>query len=116
MDMESKCSVARLLPIGFFFYTEAGDAVREAINQWIRTSRSFDGIVDFDKALRDPLQQDRLLPGYQSGDWLHPNNAGYAVMADAINPALFSTPGLGRSGSQQSSSPLKKSPNIRATR
>jgi lysophospholipase L1-like esterase len=75
---------------GSFFYTEAGDAVRESVNQWIRTSQSFDGVFDFDKALRDPTQPDRLLPAYQSGDWLHPSNAGYAAMVDAMNPALFS--------------------------
>lgn len=76
---------------GSFFYTETGDAVRETLNRWIRTSRAFDGVFDFDKALRDPNQPDRLLPHYHSGDWLHPNNAGYAAMVDAIDVASFSS-------------------------
>lgn len=75
---------------GSFFYTQAGNAVRESVNQWIRTSHAFDGVIDFDKALRDPGQPDRLLPRDQSGDWAHPSNTGYAAMANAINPALFS--------------------------
>lgn len=80
---------------GSFFYTQAGDGVRETINRWIRTSHSFDGVFDFDKAVRDPGEPDRLLPRFQSGDWLHPNNAGYAAMVDAINLALFSEDGAG---------------------
>lgn len=81
---------------GSFFYTQAGDAARESINEWIRTSHAFDGVFDFDKALRDPNQPDRLLPRYQSGDWLHPSNAGYAAMVHAMTPAWFS----GAHGSQ----------------
>ncbi len=66
-----------------------GEAKREAINHWIRTSGAFDGVIDFDKAVRDPNHPLRLLPAYDSGDHLHPNNAGYRAMADAIALSLF---------------------------
>ncbi len=60
------------------------EAVREAVNQWVRTSGAFDGVIDFDAALRDPAQPTRLLPRLDSGDGTHPNDAGYAAMADAV--------------------------------
>jgi len=62
-------------------------AKREAINAWIRESGAFDVVVDFDRVMRDPAQPDRLLPAYDSGDHLHPNDAGYQAMADAIDLA-----------------------------
>jgi lysophospholipase L1-like esterase len=75
-----------LLPFaGAVYYTAAGEATREAVNAWIRTSGAFDGVIDFDAAMRDPADPLRLNPGYDSGDHLHPNDAGYQVMADAIN-------------------------------
>ncbi|MCC8393090.1 SGNH/GDSL hydrolase family protein [Paraburkholderia sp. MMS20-SJTR3] len=58
--------------------------IRLAVNQWIRTSRSFDGVVDFDAALRDHAQPDRLQRAFDSGDHIHPSDAGYAAMADAV--------------------------------
>ncbi len=64
--------------------TAAGEQQRELLNQWIRTSHAFDGVIDFDKALRDPSNPTYLLPKY-IGDHLHPNDAGYRAMADAIN-------------------------------
>nr|WP_225562494.1 SGNH/GDSL hydrolase family protein [Pseudoxanthomonas sp. PXM04] len=60
-------------------------AKREAVNAWIRESGAFDVVVDFDRVMRDPAQPDRLLPAYDSGDHLHPNDAGYQAMADAID-------------------------------
>jgi lysophospholipase L1-like esterase len=72
------------------YYTPAGERKREAVNHWIRTSGAFDAVIDFDKAIRDPADPLRMLPNYDSGDHLHPNDAGYAAMADAINLALFS--------------------------
>jgi lysophospholipase L1-like esterase len=79
-----------LLPFeGSFYYSAAGEAKREAVNQWIRTGRAFDAVIDFDKAVRDPADPLRLLPGYDSGDHLHPNDTGYQAMADTINLALF---------------------------
>jgi lysophospholipase L1-like esterase len=64
--------------------TPAGEAQREILNQWIRTSGAFDGVIDFDKAIRDPSNPLQILPAYQ-GDPLHPNDAGYQAMANAVN-------------------------------
>lgn len=66
-------------------HTEAGEAKRQAINAWIRGSGAFDAIVDFDLVMRDPARPDRLRPAYDSGDHLHPNEAGYRAMAAAID-------------------------------
>ncbi|MDB5720777.1 MAG: hypothetical protein JWP15_1395 [Alphaproteobacteria bacterium] len=65
------------------------DALRKAVNQWIRTSGEPDGIVDFDAATRDPANPDKLLPAFDSGDHLHPNEAGQKAMGDAVDLALF---------------------------
>jgi len=60
------------------------ESIRLAINQWIRTSHAFDGVVDFDAALRDPAQPDRLKREFDSGDHIHPSDAGYTAMAEAV--------------------------------
>jgi lysophospholipase L1-like esterase len=60
------------------------ESIRLAVNQWIRTAGAFDGVVDFDAALRDPSRPERLQQGYDSGDHIHPSDTGYAVMAQAI--------------------------------
>ena len=79
-----------LLPYeGAAYYRPQGDAVRAAVNRWIRSSGEFDGIVDFDAAMRDPAKPSRLRADLQSGDWLHPNDAGYRVMGDAVPLALL---------------------------
>jgi lysophospholipase L1-like esterase len=62
---------------------------RQAVNRWIRTSKAYDAVIDFDKVLRDPSHPTRLLPDYDSGDHVHPNDTGYRVMADAIDLSLF---------------------------
>jgi len=81
---------ATLTPFeGAFYFTAAGEAKRQALNQWIRTSRAYDGVIDFDEATRDPSHPARFLPQYESGDHLHPSDAGYKAMADAIDLALF---------------------------
>jgi hypothetical protein len=67
------------------YYTAAGEATREAVNTWIRTSGAFDGVIDFDAAMRDPADPLRLNPAYDSGDHLHPDDAGYQAMANAID-------------------------------
>jgi lysophospholipase L1-like esterase len=67
----------------------AGEAIRLAFNDWTRHSRSIDGVVDFDAAIRDPLHPAQLLARYDSGDHLHPNDAGYQAMADCIDLSLF---------------------------
>jgi lysophospholipase L1-like esterase len=67
----------------------AREAKRQAVNQWIRTSGVYDGVIDFDVVTRDPNQPDRLLPIYDSGDHLHPSDAGYKAMGESIDLALF---------------------------
>jgi lysophospholipase L1-like esterase len=63
---------------------QTGGAKRQALNHWIRTSDAFDGVIDFDRALRDPADPLMLLPTYDSGDHMHPNDAGYQAMANAV--------------------------------
>jgi lysophospholipase L1-like esterase len=74
---------------GFFFSSALKEEARQAINAWIRTSGEYDAVIDFDEVLRDPSFPSRLLPIYDSGDHLHPNDAGYQAMANAINLKLF---------------------------
>ncbi len=74
---------------GADYYTDSGEAIRKAVNDWIRTSGKFDGAVDFDAAVRDPQHPDTLLPADQPGDYLHPNDTGYKVMGDVIDLKLF---------------------------
>jgi len=62
---------------------------RKTINEWIRSSKGFDGVIDFDKATRDPQHPDHILAAYDSGDHLHPADAGYKAMGEAIDLALF---------------------------
>jgi lysophospholipase L1-like esterase len=70
-------------------WTPEGEAKRQALNEWIRTSRAYDGVFDFDAAVRDPGHPTKLLPQYDPGDHLHPNAAGYRAMADAIDLAVL---------------------------
>jgi lysophospholipase L1-like esterase len=71
------------------FYTEEAEAKRQLVNAWIRNGGAFDAVVDFDLALRDPAHPGRLLPGFDSGDHLHPNEAGYQAMAGLIDLRLL---------------------------
>jgi lysophospholipase L1-like esterase len=81
---------ATILPYqGIAAWTTTGEAKRLAVNQWIRTSRAFDGIIDFDAALRDPTTPSRMAPQYDSGDHLHPGPAGHEAMGNAVDLALF---------------------------
>jgi lysophospholipase L1-like esterase len=81
---------ATLLPFqGAGYYTAAGEAVREAVNTWIRTGGAFDGVIDFDAVMRDPADPLKLDPAFDSGDHLHPDDAGYQAMADAVNLAML---------------------------
>ena len=83
---------ATLTPFeGHSTFTADNEAKRQAVNQWIRTSSAYDGVIDFDAATRDPDRAARLLERYDSGDHLHPNDAGQRAMADAIDLTLFST-------------------------
>ncbi|GAA2797423.1 SGNH/GDSL hydrolase family protein [Streptomyces showdoensis] len=77
---------ATLTPIkGSFYFTPENEAKREAFNAWVRTSGAYDGIVDFDRAVADPADPDRILPAYDSGDHLHPGDAGYRAMAATLD-------------------------------
>lgn len=65
------------------------EITRQRVNEWIRTSGRFDGVVDFDAAVRDPANETMLSPLYDSGDYLHLNPAGYVAMAQAVDLSLF---------------------------
>lgn len=81
---------ATLTPFkGSGMYSAKGERTRQEVNSWIRTSEEFDGVIDFDKALRDPDEPEHFLSKYDSGDHLHPNDAGYEKMADSINLSMF---------------------------
>jgi len=71
------------------YYSTDKDARRQAVNEWIRTGKAYDGVIDFDMALRDPSKPSQLLPQYKAVDNLHLNDAGYQVMANAVNLALL---------------------------
>jgi lysophospholipase L1-like esterase len=71
------------------FHSAAGEAKRQVVNAWIRHAGAFDAVIDFDQVTRDPAHTDRLLAAFDSGDHLHPNDAGYKAMAAAIDLRLF---------------------------
>ena len=73
------------------YYSPEGEADRQRINGWIRTSGRFNGVIDFDAATRDPKSPSRLSAAVDGGDHLHPSAAGYRIMADAVDLALFGT-------------------------
>jgi len=81
---------ATLTPFdGATYFTEEGEAKRAAVNEFIRTGGWYDGVIDFDKATRDPAAPTKFNPMYDSGDHLHPNDAGYKAMGESIDLALF---------------------------
>src|SRR6202790_3267928 len=65
------------------------EARRKALNEWMRSSHAFDGVMDFDKVVRDPADRERIRPAFDSGDHLHPNDAGYEAMGKAIDISVF---------------------------
>jgi lysophospholipase L1-like esterase len=71
------------------YYSEDKEAKRQAVNEWIRTSGAFDGVIDFDAALRDPQSPGRIRAEFDKGDHLHPNDAGYEAMAQAVDLELL---------------------------
>lgn len=72
---------------GWSEWDPAGEAVRQEVNQYIRTSGEFDGTADFDRILRSPYDQARMLPFFDSGDHIHPNDKGMQAMADSVDLA-----------------------------
>jgi lysophospholipase L1-like esterase len=71
------------------YFTTAHEAARQTVNTWIRTNSMYDGVIDFDAVVRDPVALTNLLSVYNSGDGLHLNPAGYQAMANAIDLRLF---------------------------
>ncbi len=75
--------------VGAGYASPAGEEAREAVNDWIRTSGVFDGVIDFDKVARDPANPKVFSPSVDSGDHLHPGDAGYQTMGSSIDLSLF---------------------------
>jgi lysophospholipase L1-like esterase len=71
------------------YFSPDKEAKRQAVNNWIRTSRAFDAIIDFDAVVADTTHPAAIAPAFDSGDHLHPNDPGYKDMADAIDLKLF---------------------------
>jgi len=96
--MGLKILVGTILPYyEAVYFSAAGEAKRQAVNAWIRTSNLHDGVVDFDEAMRDPSDPEpypTLLPAYDSTDNLHPSAAGYKRMGAEAEKALLA-PGRG---------------------
>jgi len=81
---------ATLTPYGGAgYHSDAGEQVRQAVNDWIRTSGTFDGVIDFDKITGDPQNPLQFNPAYDSGDHLHPKDDGYKAMGEGIDLTLF---------------------------
>jgi lysophospholipase L1-like esterase len=81
---------ATLMPMGgLWLHNAQTEAVRQAVNEWIRTGAKFDAVVDFDAVTRDPANPERLRAEFDSGDHIHPNDAGNVAMANAIELAVF---------------------------
>jgi lysophospholipase L1-like esterase len=81
---------ATLTPyVGAGYASPKGEAIRESVNQWIRTTNQLDGVIDFDKVTRDPANPTVYLPADEHGDHLHPNDTGYKAMGDAIDLKIF---------------------------
>jgi len=83
---------ATLTPfMGAAYFTDSGEEKRVAVNEWIRTSKAYDGVIDFDAATKDPDNPKQIRPAFNIRDHLHPNDAGYKAMADAIDLSLFTS-------------------------
>jgi lysophospholipase L1-like esterase len=81
---------ATLTPFeGAAYWTPEGEAKRQALNEWIRTSGAYDAVLDFAAVTQDPARPTRMRPEHDSGDHLHPGPAGYTAMANSIDVELF---------------------------
>jgi GDSL-like Lipase/Acylhydrolase family len=74
---------------GANYWSAAGEAVRQSLNDWIRTGGAYDGVIDFDAAVHDPQRPTKFLATHQAGDYLHPNSTGYKAMAAAVDLKLL---------------------------
>jgi lysophospholipase L1-like esterase len=85
-----KVAGATIMPVGGVnTYTESGEAIRQAVNRWIRTGGAYDAVIDFDAVVRDPGDPKRIRADFDPGDHVHPNDAGNRAMAAAIDAAMF---------------------------
>lgn len=81
---------ATLTPYGgAAYYSDEGEAIRQALNRWIRTSKAYDAVVDFDAVTQDPDNPKQIRPAFNIRDHLHPNDTGYKAMADAVDLSIF---------------------------
>ena len=81
---------ATMTPFGGSFYDSPDhESAWKKVNEWIRTSRKFDAVIDLDAAMRDPVNPLHLLPEADSGDHLHPSEKGHRMMAEAVDLNLF---------------------------
>ena len=71
------------------YFSAEKEVKRKAVNEWIRNGKAFDGVIDFEKALRDPQNPAHILSAYDGGDRLHPSDAGYKAMGESIDLSLF---------------------------
>jgi lysophospholipase L1-like esterase len=78
---------------GAAYFTQEGEAKRKALNQWIRTSGMYDRVIDFEAVVRDPNAPTKIRPEFDSGDHLHPNDAGYTAMGESVDLSLFKSAG-----------------------
>jgi lysophospholipase L1-like esterase len=76
-------------PVNQKVYSPAQEAMRQSVNQWIRTSGAFDGVIDFDQIVRDPARPSRLLSVFDIGDHVHLNDAGHKAVGEAIDLSFF---------------------------
>jgi lysophospholipase L1-like esterase len=85
-----KVAGATIMPVeGVNTYTDAGERIRQDVDRWIRASKAYDAIIDFDAAVRDPAHPGRLRADFDPGDHVHPNDAGNRAMAAAIDASIF---------------------------
>ena len=81
---------ATLTPYGgASYFSDKGEQIRKEVNDWIRASGTFDGVIDFAKITADPQNPAQFNPSYDSGDHLHPGDAGYKAMGEGIDLRLF---------------------------
>jgi lysophospholipase L1-like esterase len=85
-----KIFIGTLLPFeGAFYFADDKEKLRQQVNAWIRSSKDFDGVIDFEAAVADPTHPTRIRAEFDSGDHLHPNASGYKAMGDSIDLSLF---------------------------
>ncbi|HEX4003079.1 MAG TPA: SGNH/GDSL hydrolase family protein [Candidatus Acidoferrales bacterium] len=83
---------ATLTPyVGAAYASAQGEVIREAVNDWIRTSHAYDAVFDFDAVVRDPANPKQILPSLNLTDHLHPDDAGYKAMADSVDLSIFTS-------------------------